>query len=239
MAKVLYVKELNENKISELENLINNAKYDVAQRAKIILLSNEKYTPKEIAIRVNLHYQNVIKWIHRYNEKGILGLYHGNKFKKPRLKYDKEVKNKIVSIATSRPRELGLPFTTWSLGKLQSYLHQKKIASGICIETIRTILNEAGITFKKSKEWLISTDPDYEVKKNKIISLYQNPPEDGVVICFDEKGTIAVKDYAGSKWSKEVNRVAIRQKIKGTTELFAAYNPHRDEITVQFYKKNR
>ena len=40
-------------------------------RAKIILLKDEGYTVPEIRIATNHHDNNIRKWIHRFNEKGI------------------------------------------------------------------------------------------------------------------------------------------------------------------------
>jgi len=40
-------------------------------RAKIILLKDEGYTVLEIRIATNHHDNNIRKWIHRFNEKGI------------------------------------------------------------------------------------------------------------------------------------------------------------------------
>ena len=43
-------------------------------RAKIILLKDEGYTVPEIMIATNHHDNNIRKWIHHFNEKGIDGI---------------------------------------------------------------------------------------------------------------------------------------------------------------------
>jgi transposase len=67
----------------------------------------------------------------------------------------------------SRPQDLGLPFTQWSLTKLRAYLIQEKVVDTISIERLRQILEEEGFSYQRSKTWKESTDPDFEAKKNE------------------------------------------------------------------------
>ena len=47
------------------------------------------------------------------------------------------------------------------------YLIKKGIVKTISINTIRRILNEKGITYKRTKTWKESNDPEFEFKKRK------------------------------------------------------------------------
>ena len=60
-----------------------------------------------------------------------------------------------------------MPFTEWSLEKIRMYLIKKGIVKTISINTIRRILNEKGITYKRTKTWKESNDPEFEFKKRK------------------------------------------------------------------------
>jgi len=85
---------------------------------------------------------------------------------------------------------------------------------------------------------MVSSDPRYEEKKERILQLYNNPPDDGVVVSFDEKGSITLKEYGGSSWSLEQERrVPDRQKTRGRVELAAAYFPHTGRIFTRFSEK--
>jgi len=200
----------------------NGKKYQ-QRRASILLLNGEGYTVTEISKRLNTHHNSVRKWINAFNNNGLTMLSHQNKGKKPREKFTKKTKQKIVSIALSKPRELGKKFTTWSLSTLKSYLLETNVLPSISIEYIRKILLEAEISFKKTKAWLHSEDPEYQAKKEVIESLYNNPPQDGVVLCFDEKGTITAKEYQGKSWSKEQIKARMHYKIRGKTALYQIY----------------
>jgi len=237
MANQIFVRELTASEKERLDDIISHGKVYQRKRAKVVKFSNEGYTSTEIVQMVNMHSNNVRKWINCFNKEGLEIITHKNTGKAPRQTYDEPVKAVIQSIALSKPRELGLKFTTWSLAKLKQYLIERQIVKNIAIETLRTILLSKEITFQHTKAWLHSTDPDYQKKKEDVLSMYNNPPKDSIVLCFDEKGTITVKEYQGSVWSNQQIKARMHYKIKGMTEMFATYNPITKEAVIMFDDK--
>ena len=79
--------------------------------------------------------------------------------------------------------------------------------------------DKKGVRHLKSKKWKVSKDPDYDEKVKRILELYNDPPNDGVVVCIDEKGSMTVKDYNGSAWRTEAPKISDRQRIRGKAEL--------------------
>ena len=113
-------------------------------RAKIILLKDDGYTVKPIRRMMNHYDNNIRKWIHRFNEKGI---------------------------TSSNPREdCGLGFSTWSLPILAGFImHDLKMADKISHTEISNILLKHGTKWRKSKTVLSnkSNDPiEYDLKKS-------------------------------------------------------------------------
>ncbi len=95
---------------------------DSGYRAKIILLKDEGYTVPQIRKMTNHHDNNIRKWIHRFNEKGIDGIISKKQIinNTSLMMY---IEKQIVDIASSNPRiayELG--FSTWSLRILAGFL---------------------------------------------------------------------------------------------------------------------
>ncbi|MEW6685793.1 MAG: IS630 family transposase [Candidatus Edwardsbacteria bacterium] len=62
-------------------------------------------------------------------------------------------------------------------------------------------------------------------------------PPKSRVICFDEKGTIVIKAYAGRSWSRKAPKIPAKQSIKGKIELLGAYDFHNGKLWVRFFKK--
>ncbi len=91
-------------------------------RAKIILLKDEGYTVPQIRKITNHHDNNIRKWVHRFNEKGIDGII-SKKHDHKQYKFDDDIEKQIVDIASSNPRaDYGLGFSTWSLRVLAGFL---------------------------------------------------------------------------------------------------------------------
>jgi Winged helix-turn helix len=76
---------------------------EAGYRAKIILLKNDGYTVPQIRKITNHHDNNIRKWIHRFNEKGLDGVLSKIHKHKP-IKITDDIEKKIVEIATKNPR---------------------------------------------------------------------------------------------------------------------------------------
>jgi len=60
-------------------------------------------------------------------------------------------------------------------------------------------------------------------------------PRNGKVVSFDEKGTIAVKQYGGKVYAESVPEIEAKQNTRGTFELVCAYDIHTHEVMHEFY----
>ncbi len=109
-------------------------------RTKIILLKDEGYTVPEIRKITNHHDNNIRKWVHRFNEKGIDGIMP-KKHDHRQYKFDDDIEKKIVDITSSNPRSYGLGFSTWSLRILAGFImYDLKMVDRISHSEIRNIL---------------------------------------------------------------------------------------------------
>jgi len=89
-------------------------------------------------------------------------------------------------------------------------------------ETIRRILQENGIKYRRTKTWKESNDPNFEIKKNKIVELYRSPPKDGRVLCLDEFGPLEIRPQLGENWALKPDLVpATYTRDKGVRHLIA------------------
>ena len=141
-------------------------------RAKIILLISEGYTVAEIRRQTNHHHDNNIrKWIHRFNDYGIIdGIVSGkhNHHTTPKITDDIERKGDCKDSLQPIQGNF-LKFSTWSLRVLIGYgmeKKKKKIVESISHAEIRNVLLKHGIEWRHSKTILgKSRDPVYDLKK--------------------------------------------------------------------------
>jgi hypothetical protein len=84
--------------------------------------------------------------------------------------------------------------------------------------------------------WLKSTDPEFKEKVNDIVSLYNDPPEDAVVLCVDEKtGMQATERKYATKQPLpgKPGRYKHNYTRHGTQSLFSAFNIQSGAVTAQ------
>jgi len=161
----IHLREISTQEINDLHWLLDNDP-ESGYRARIILLKNEGYTVPEIRRITNHHDNNIRKWIHRFNEKGIDDII-SRKHIRNAHKITEDIERQIVEIASNDPRKYKLKFTTWSLRVLAGYImEEKKIIDSISHTEIKNVLVKHGIEWRNSKMILgKSRDPEYELKK--------------------------------------------------------------------------
>lgn len=165
-----YLRHVNDEEKNRLYAMIDDDSKGAGYRAKIILLRNEGYTVPEIRRKTNHHDNNIRKWIHRFNDHGIDGIVSRKHSHTALKKITDDIEKEIVSIASAKPRELGLKFSTWSLRVLAGYVMEKKkkkmIVDSISHAEIRNVLVKHDIEWRHSKTVLgKSKDPEYDLKK--------------------------------------------------------------------------
>lgn len=166
----IHLREISTGEMNDLHWLLDNDYQESGYRAKMILLRDEGYTVPEIRKITNHHDNNIRKWIHRFNEKGIDGIV-SRKHIRNAHKITEDIERKIVEIASNDPRKkYRLKFSTWSLRVLAGYImEEKKIINSISHTEVKNVLVKYGIEWRNSKTILgKSRDPEYELKKREL-----------------------------------------------------------------------
>ena len=136
---VLYVKELDSKEKRQLQEWMECRDAELKHRARIVLLSADGYRVTEIAHLTHSHPANLRKWIHRFNRhscNGLVTVRAGG----ASSRLSNEQRARIIALARSEPRELGLNFTSWTLHKLAEQAQQRKIVDRISHEYIGHVL---------------------------------------------------------------------------------------------------
>jgi transposase len=180
MNMCIYVRELGRSEGNKLKRIIRRDKNPITvRRAQVILASAQEMTVPEIA---KLHYfseKYVRQLIKNFNEEGFDSLRPKYENNGAAPTFTEEQRAEIIEIALSRPMDLGLPFTQWSLNKLKDYVIKKGIVSSISHEKIREILHSANISLQRTKTWKESDDPEFEPKKKQSESSIRKSPRMG------------------------------------------------------------
>lgn len=171
------------------------------RRAMMLLASAGGNRVPVIAQLVQADEGTVRDVIHRFNEIGLACRDSRWAGGRPRqLQLDDE--DFVIQTATTRPTELGRPFTRWSLRKLVAYLrkiHGRVIYIGR--EALRGLLARRGVAFQRTKTWKESPDPEREAKLDRIEEVLDRFPDR--VFAFDEFGPLGIRPIGGSCWAAQ------------------------------------
>ena len=104
-------------------------------------------------------------WVHRFNGSGFTTFEKQPNHRGRPLIIDGQQVRALIRVALSRPQDLGLPFTQWSVSKLRAYCLEEGLIPPITGEWVRRLLRREGVSSQQTKTWKQSPDPDFEVKK--------------------------------------------------------------------------
>jgi transposase len=137
----------------------------IYERYRVIDIAQQGFSVPEIAERSGMFVTSIYDWIGRFNEHGFMGFDDPpNPNGRPSSLSGKQLRE-MVKIALSRPADLGLPYTHWSVAKLRAYLIKRGLFPSYTDEWVRRLLRREGVTLQRTKTWKESPDPDFEVKK--------------------------------------------------------------------------
>jgi transposase len=135
---------------------------------------------------------------------------------------------------------------------LAEFLVAEGVVDDISHEGLRVLLRQEGVSFQVIKTFKVSTDPDFEAKKNRVLALYdiadaKTEPGEGdptVVICMDEFGPLNLLPRPGRQWAQAATKAtkggpggprrrrrrATYTRTHGVRHLFAAYDLGADKL---------
>ena len=137
----------------------------IYERYRVIDIAQQGFSVPEIAERSGMFVTSIYDWIEHFNEHGFDDFDDPpNPHGRPSSLTSKQLRE-MVKIALSRPTDLGLPYTHWSVAKLRAYLLRRGLFPDYTDEWIRRLLRREGVSLQRTKTWKESPDPDFEVKK--------------------------------------------------------------------------
>ncbi|MFQ5965968.1 MAG: helix-turn-helix domain-containing protein [Candidatus Scalinduaceae bacterium] len=158
----LRVRELTKEEKEFIQQNLKNSKSFIKDRARILNLSIEGSTVKQICQKLGFHRPKVEKIIKQFNEEGLKIFERGKSPGKPR-RITKEERALILQYLNTEPEKLGLHFNNWSHKKLSDYA--KKQGIKVSPSQVGRIIKQDEIKYKKKTPWLYSNDPHF-AKKN-------------------------------------------------------------------------
>ncbi len=218
------------NYVSRLTRTTRDA--TVRTRAMIVLHSMQGFSRPKIARMVYWSPAWVRRVIRDFDRLGTAALYPNRADGRP-PKFTKPIRQKLVDLALSRPRDHGMPLQTWSLERLKIAAIHEGIVESISEERLRKILREEAVSFRAVKTWKTSHDPKFDAKVRRLRALTNREHNPPIVVAADEMGPLSLRPYGGRTWGRSEHPDRVRAtytKTHGTRYLFGMYDHYHDQM---------
>lgn len=225
---------LSDEERLQLESMVRSRSMPAAlcQRAKIVLACAADEANAVVARRMGTTNATVGKWRRRFVERRISGLHDELRPGKPRSIEDERIAELINKALHSKPADGA---THWSLRSIGA-------ETGISKSSVHRYFQLFGLQPHRQESFKLSTDPFFIEKLRDVVGLYLNPPDNALVLCFDEKSQCQALERTqpmlpmGFGYAEGVTHDYVRH---GTTTLFAALNLLNGAILAECKARHR
>ncbi len=149
----LRLRALTDVEQREIERLANarTASARSVERGRIVGYAAQGWRVPAIAAQLHREARTVRLWVKRFNAEGLKGLEDAPRSGHPPT-YTAEQVSEVIAASLTKPTDLGLPFGSWTLDRLEVYLNEEK---GIAIKRSRIdeLLSAEGLRWRTQEGW--------------------------------------------------------------------------------------
>ena len=168
----LFVGTLTEEQINHLKQGLRSPSAFTVRRSQILLHSEKRQTPRQIAAKLHCSDQTVREAIRAFEREGLDCLReksHARHDQQPQI--DERGCTRLQEVIRHSPREFGYETSIWTRPLLAELLHQEGYTGQASSPTAITVaLQRVDRVWQRAKQWVRSPDPHYAHKKNDATS---------------------------------------------------------------------
>ena len=203
------------------------------QRAKALLMAADGTANTHIAEHLDVTVTTVRQWRARFEEDGLahLGEVKAGRGRKPTIT-DAKVAEIVRLTLHSTPKG----HTHWSCRTMAERV-------GVSPATVQRIWDARGLKPHLVETFKTLPHPHFEEKLIDVVGLYLNPPDNAIVLSFDEKSQIQALDRTQPSLpmtsAGRAGTMTHDYKRNGTTTLFAALNVASGQLIGKCFSRHR
>jgi len=179
------------------------------------------YGWKEVAEILCIDYDTVLEWARLYNEYGLEGLALGRPPGRPSSLTGEQL-DAVKKAVQQPPRDMGLRFSNWTLGRLAGWI-ARKFGVLLCNERIRQILHVMDFSYVKPTYSYILAD---RKERKEFLEEFREIADNGDSFMFEDESTVEQHPSLHGMWVLKGAKAKIRtfgNHVK--RHVFAAVNP--------------
>lgn len=168
----------------------------------------------KVAEKIESSADTMLHWLRLYEKHGLEAVSRpGSKqpiSKERQTAIEKRI-DELVHLVRQSPKTYGIDRNSWTLMDL-AYTYGELSGRTFHHSTIRTYLWKRGVKYKRSREMIVSTDPQYREKYEHIQRILSGLSENEKFFSIDEYGPKAVRPKGGAVLTEKGKR-AVFQKV--------------------------
>lgn len=170
----------DEERLLEVKLAEKRLPVKIYERYRIVACMREGLTAAAVSRMVGCGDGKAEHWVKRFNASGFTTFEKQPNHPGRPIVIDGAQVRTLIRVALSRPEDLGLPFTQWSVRKLRAYCLKEGLIPPITDEWVRRLLRREGVSYQHTKTWKQSPDPEFESKKTAFSTSTNAAPRVGL-----------------------------------------------------------
>lgn len=229
--------KVEQEELRKLYDGVLNQPRHLSRRALTIIYYLYGIGDKTIMDFLYISRNTVKRYKKKFHDGGVEKLFDTRK-KTTKIQDDPKIKETLISLLHSPPKEFGYNRTSWTLKLLRQELENKGYR--INRNNVSLIVKKAGYRFWKAKEVLTSNDPKYREKVGAIKKILSNLKSSERFFSIDEFGPFAVKERGGRRLVRQGKYPTVPQfqKSKGSLIVTGALELSTNQI-IHFYSPRK
>ena len=196
MARKARAVTIAEGDRARLERLATSAVATAREhvRSKALLLKADGWTDADVADKLDVSVPTVRRCVERYEAGGVDAAMADAPGRGRRPEISEADRLWAVSLACTRPRDVGLPAEFWYPAAFARYVNGVAVEQGhprmatVSESTLRKIMDEAKVRPFALTYYCERRDPEFEAKKHDLLVVYKQ-----LQMCFDEDGNLVAE----------------------------------------------
>lgn len=234
---MIFVNTLNEEARQALAALTQHASGRVAQRAWMVLWSDEQVPVPVIAQRFHCRPKTVRKWLRRYQRAGVTGLTDAARSGRPST-LTAGTEQAIFTQLNQPPWTFGYVFACWSVATLAQHL-ARRCWQRVSIWQVRQTLLKFGYRCRRPKLGPRLMDPQRAAIHQAIGRQIAHAAPDTVMLVEDETD-LRLVPLLRRMWMRVGEQVVLPAPVLNQCRtLFGTLNIHTGEVFYQAYARKR
>lgn len=171
MPKKIKLRTLTKEEEQAIRRIANSRKMEIrlVKRAQILvkMLDDPDLPAFKAGQMVGFSSPTIgIKWVQRFNERGMAGLKDNPRSGRKRT-HTEQVRSSLLDMVLQKPRSLGYPYELWTLERVQRAF-EEQFGIHLSDSTIWTWVEAEGFRWRKQESWFREAekhDPEFVQKR--------------------------------------------------------------------------